>query len=252
MLNVPSIGIVVALPAEARSLERRRVGFASQVELAEGHWLCISGAGPERAAEAAQALIERRVDGLVSWGCAAALAAYLRPGHLVLADRVHGADDECHITDEVWRSCLSERLPPHLRQHAGALHESHRIVATHAEKHSLYSATGSLAVDMESAAIARAARASGLPFLAIRAIADHATMNLPAGVLRALNPRGDVRMGILLAHIARRPREIPELMALGRAFGAAMRTLGEVRAAAGPHFGFPHPPQPAPPLQPHE
>lgn len=249
---MPSLGIVIALPAEARSLDRRRVDFASQLELAEGHWLCISGAGPERATEAALALIERRVDGLISWGCAAALAEHLRPGHLVLADRVRGTDDECHVTDAGWRGRLAERLPRHLSQHTGALHESPRIVATHAEKRSLHQATGSLAVDMESAAIARAARASGLPFLAVRAIADHAAMNLPAAVLKALNPRGDVRMGVLLAHIARRPREIPELMALGRAFGAAMRTLGEVRVAAGPNFGFPHPPQPAPPLQTHE
>jgi adenosylhomocysteine nucleosidase len=249
---VPSLGIVIALPAEARSLDRRRVDFASQLELAGGHWLCISGAGPERASEAARALIERRVDGLVSWGCAAALAEHLRPGHLVLADMVRGADDECHVTDAAWRGRLAERLPRRLRQHAGVLQESRRVIATHAEKRSLHGATGSLAVDMESAAIARAAQSSGLPFLAVRAIADHAAMNLPAAVLKALNPRGDVRMGVLLAHIARRPREIPELMALGRAFGAAMRTLGEVRAAAGPHFGFPYPPQSAPPRQPHE
>jgi len=251
-LNVPSIGIVVALPAEARSLVRRKMDFATHVELAEGHWLYVSGAGPERATEAALALIERRVEGLISWGCAAALADHLRPGHLILAEQVRGADDEFHATDQAWRRRLAERLPRHLAHHEGPLQESSGFVATHGEKRSLHRATGSLAVDMESAAIARAARANGLPFLTVRAIADDAAMSLPGAVLNALNPRGDVRLGVLLAHIARHPREIPELMVLGRAFGAAMRTLGAVREAAGPHFGFPPQPEPAPPRQPHE
>jgi adenosylhomocysteine nucleosidase len=112
------------------------------------------------------------------------------------------------------------------------------VVGTRTEKASLQQQTGAVAVDMESGAIARRARAHNLPFLAVRAIADPAMMDFPGAVTRSLNPRGDVRILELLSHIARRPREIPDLIRLGQAFGAAVRTLQQVRQHAGPDFSF--------------
>jgi adenosylhomocysteine nucleosidase len=237
-LTVPSIGIVVALPAEARSLVRQRLGFESLHELPEGHWLTVSGAGPDAADRAVNRLIERKVNALISWGCAAAIAEHLVPGHLVLAEHIHGEDDQLHTTDTTWRQRLAANLHPQLKTQSGAIRESRRVVGTRTEKASLHQQTGAVAVDMESGAIARRARAHNLPFLAVRAIADPAMMDFPGAVTRSLNPRGDVRILELLSHIARRPGEIPDLIRLGQAFGAAVRTLQQVRQHAGPDFSF--------------
>jgi adenosylhomocysteine nucleosidase len=229
---------VVALPAEGRTVIRQRLTFDTLQELPGGHWLTVSGAGPGRAGEAANRLLDREVDGLVSWGCAAATVHHLRPGHLILPALILGENGESHPADPAWRARLSIRMPEELVSHAGPLRESATVVPTHAAKTAIHAATGSIAVDMESGAIARTALANNLPFLAIRAIADPAAMDFPGAVSRALNPRGDVRILTLLAQLARHPREAGELIALGRAFGAALRTLHRVRRAAGPDFGF--------------
>lgn len=244
MLTVPPIGIVAALPAEARTVVRRRLEFESLLELPEGHWLTVSGAGPERAHEAASRLMEHNVEGLMSWGCAAALAHHLRPGHLVLPEVVLDEEGHGHAVDLDWRRRLSTSLPSGLLSHGGHLVESARVVGTRAAKASLYASTGAIAVDMESAAIARVARDRCVPFLAVRAIADPAAMDFPGAVSRTLNPRGDVRRVALLGQLARHPWQIGELIALGRAFGAALRTLHQVRRVAGPDFRFTAPPEP--------
>lgn len=240
---MPSIGIIVALPDEARTLVRRRLGFDGLLELPEGHWLNVSGAGHARAREAASRLMERNVGGLMSWGCAAGIACHLRPGQLVLPEFILGEDGREHATDSTWRGRLSASLPAGFRAHGGLLTESTRVVATRAAKAALRAATGGIAADMESAAIARVAHAGNVPFLAVRAIADPAAMDFPSAVSLALNPRGDVRMTALLGQLARHPRQIGELIVLGRAFGAAMRTLTRVRRAAGPGFRFTAPPE---------
>lgn len=235
---MPSIGIVVALPAEARSVVQQRLGFESLHELPEGHWLTVSGAGPAAAEKAAIRLIEREVKALISWGCAAAITPELTPGHLILAAHIHGEDGQLHSTDPAWRQRLAANLPPQLQSHSGGIQESRRVIVTRSEKIALQKKTGAVAADMESAAIARKASAHSLPFLVVRTIADSATMDFPAAVTRALNPRGDVRMLELLGHIARRPSEIPDLIRLGQAFGAAVRTLHQVRKHAGSDFSF--------------
>lgn len=234
-----SIGIVVALPAEARSVVRQRLRFDALHELSGGHWLAVSGAGPERAQAAAQRLIDREVQALISWGCAAAIIGRLRPGHLVLPDAILSADGQSHAADKAWRERLSRTMPVHVVPHAGQLRESPRVISTRQEKSALHQLTGAIAVDMESAAVARVAGSRQLPFLAIRAIADPAAMDFPLAVTRALNPRGDVRMASLLGHLARQPAQVGELISLGRAFGAALRTLRQVRQAAGPDFCLP-------------
>lgn len=232
------IGFIVALPAEAPSLTRQRVDFDSLLPLPEGHWLAISGAGPDAAHEAATRLLAQGTTALVSWGCAAALAPDLKPGALVIPNRILGAKGDTLPVSPEWRGRLVQALTPTIPVIDGALQESRRIVATPAEKHALHLGTHAVAVDMESAAIARVAQRAQRPFLAVRVIADSAQMPLPAAVAQSLNPRGDVRMGDLLRHLVRHPGQIPELIRLGQAFGAALKTLRRVRALSGADCRF--------------
>ncbi len=238
------LGFVAALPDEARSLTGQRPGFGDLLQMPGGHWLAVSGAGAENARLAAARLLEQGVAGLVSWGCAAALDPALQPGDLVLPEHILGADRTAVETDAAWRGRFAQALDGKLALFSGFLAESPLIVASVTAKWTLHQATGAIAVDMESAAVARLAQANGLPFLAARAIADTSAMQMPAAVMAALNPRGDVRLGGLLAYTLRHPGQVAELIHLGRAFGSAMATLRTAKSLAGADFCFPPPPEP--------
>ena len=67
---------------------------------------------------------------------------------------------------------------------------SRTILATEDAKRAAWRETGALAVDMESAVVARAADAAGIPFLVLRAIADPAVRELPSAALIPLAENG--------------------------------------------------------------
>ena len=234
-----SIGILVALPDEARTLIRRRPSFESLTQLPRGHWLAVSGAGPEAAERHAHKLADQGVRGLMSWGCAAALHEALPSGSLLLPGHILSDRGESHLADPDWHARVKAVLELHHAPRIESLIESPKVVASSAEKQSLHQTSGAYSVDMESAAVARVAATRNLPFLAVRSVADDAALDFPPALLSALNPRGDVRMGALLAGLLQQPRAIPELMLLGRHFNAAMKTLHSARSILGEDFHYP-------------
>ena len=84
------LGIVIALDAEARTLAGRTGHFLSH----DSYQVMVSGPGPQRAEAAARALLAAGCDALMSFGLAGGLAPHLRPGALVLAERVLSAQGE--------------------------------------------------------------------------------------------------------------------------------------------------------------
>ncbi|BBA34315.1 hopanoid-associated phosphorylase [Methylocaldum marinum] len=228
-----SIGFVIALPAEARTLARRRAGFGELLELAGGHRLIVSGAGPNHAQNAASRLLELKVDALVSWGCAAALDHTLNSGDLVLPERILAPDGCEHSVCFEWHERVRRPLAPVLRITTGPLLGSSKIIAGSAEKQELHLASGAVAVDMESASVASVAKDGGLPFLAVRAVADPARMSLPASVTVAVDERGDVKLPKLLGHALANPADFITLARLGKAFYAATSTLRRTALVLG-------------------
>ncbi len=93
-----------------------------------------------------------------------------------------------------------------------------------------------MAVNLESAALARASRAAGVPFLALRAVTDEARHRLP-DFDRLMDAAGRLTPGAGLLYFLRHPREVPALVRLGpaaRVAGRALRagleqTLGRLR-----------------------
>ncbi len=65
-------------------------------------------------------------------------------------------------------------LSARLGQPAGALLAAEAVLASRAAKAAAWTATAALAVDLESGAVAQAARARGLPFAVLRAVCDPA------------------------------------------------------------------------------
>jgi adenosylhomocysteine nucleosidase len=106
------------------------------------------------------------------------------------------------------------------------------VLATVAEKAAAHAA-GADAVDLESAAVARAAAAAGLPFSVLRAICDEAGRALPRAAVVALDAKGRIGAGRVLGALLRQPGDIFALVALGRDAGRARTALlGRVGATS--------------------
>ncbi len=220
-----SVGLVVALPGEKRTLTKARVQSGRFSRLNDKTLILLSGIGPDKAADGAAILIRQGCTALLSWGCAAALDPELKPGELIIPEKILCANGEAFNTDQEWRGKLLDRLADHQIIHSGPITESRSLVGSAAEKLALCNQNGAIALDMESASIARLAARQNLPFVSIRAIADPANLDLPKPVSIAINQNGDLQLPLLLALIARDPSSIPGLVRLGLCFRAAQRRL---------------------------
>jgi adenosylhomocysteine nucleosidase len=227
------IGVVAALPAEARCLTGRG-GRGCRDECVR---VSLSGMGQTRAYRAARSLAGQGVSALVSFGTAGALAPRLAPGDVVLGTAVQ-FDREIIEADPDWSSRLAGMLDGRVRVGQGKILHTEIVLASPADKSRLFLTTAALAVDMETAGVARAAAEHGLPWLAIRAIVDAQGVSIPPLALDALSASGRPRLGKLLAGIARAPAVIPRLLRLGRDFRAARSALKTVVRLAGSGLGY--------------
>ena len=218
-------GIVVALPEELATLTSKKMAKGRCVFMAENVIVAYSGVGPVNAEAAAELLIAEGASRLISWGCAAALSAALKPGDLVLADKLIDAGNSEIAVNAAWLDHTINSLAHFVAVHTGHLAESVSLVSTGKEKRQLHANTGAVAVDMESSAVAKVARQNTLPFLSIRVIADPVTMTLPRAIDYSLNSQGDVVLGKLLLFLFLHPAELPGLIKLGLHFNAAKKTL---------------------------
>jgi adenosylhomocysteine nucleosidase len=98
-------------------------------------------------------------------------------------------------------------------------------VLTVAGKKSLFSQSQALAVDMESAGIARAAKERHLPFFILRAICDPAEEAVPRALSESLDENGGVRPFALLRSLSARPSLLLDMVRMGRHFTAAGHAL---------------------------
>lgn len=224
------IGLVIALPGELRTLGGARMRPGQILQLNSKTLVALSGIGLSQATRAAQLLIQKGSNALLSWGCAAALDAKLRPGDLVIPEQVLCADGSSFDTDRNWRCELIERLSSQPGIYRGAITESPTLVEQVAAKKALHERSRAIALDMESAATARVAASHRIPFVAIRAIADPADMALPAPVALSMDSEGTVNVLKLLGFVLRFPASIGAMVALSRSFRAAQERLRSTAA----------------------
>lgn len=224
----PLVGIVVALPEELATLTSQKLVRGACVAISENIVLAYAGAGSSNAEHAAQHLISLGANHLISWGCAGALSPQLKPGDLVVADRVISEQSSTFDTNTAWSHHVLNLLATTLSMTLDGMAESKHIVATSIEKQTIHRQTEAVALDMESGAVVRAAYNAGLPSLVIRAIADPVDMDLPQAVVQSLNNQGEVELKKLLRFLLTHPGEIPSLIKLGLHFNAAQKTLKTV------------------------
>lgn len=197
--------------------------------------LCL-GTGPKAAEKAAFALLGEGCQALLSFGIAGALDEQLRPGDVVLAEAVVTEREESFATDPAWRRRLYARLETTQGLRRGRLLGCDYPLLSKSAKHAASSRHAVVAVDMESHAVGRAARRSGVPFMAVRAVADPSDRAIPAWLTRAIDASGKPRVSVVavgaLAHLS----DVPQLFRLARDQRAALRALRRAAVDAGPLF----------------
>lgn len=186
----------------------------------------VAGGDAERAESLAREFADAGVSGLVSFGIAGGLDPILGPGTLVLSDAVLLPEGETVAADLRWRATLAASVTAV----GGLLYGSDRAISDVRYKARLFEDTSAVAVDMESRGVACAARAVGLPYLVLRAIADPADRAIPRAALAGLGPQGETKPFAVLVELLKRPTELPALLRVARDSKAALRAL----AAAAP------------------
>lgn len=232
----PLLGIVTALPAEARCLGVADAPVGVPVQMGDDALVIRCGIGRERAARAARALLDAGAGALLSWGTAAGLSRELEHGDLVLATDVVSRDGHHYTADGAWRQRLWQSVASSGRCHAGGLAEADGVLIGADDKLRLHTLSGALASDMETAAIAEAAHTAGVPMLIARAVSDSVNSRVPSCALAAVNADGDVDVGGCLWQLIRTPADLPALLRLAIGFRAACARLARVADLAGPDF----------------
>jgi adenosylhomocysteine nucleosidase len=171
--------------------------------------------GAAAAARAGAAIAAARPRAILAVGFCGALDPALAVGDLVAADEVvDEATGERFAADAALLAAAPGRR--------GVLVSARRIARLPEERAALEGA----AVDLESAALARAAAAAGVPFLAVRAVTDTTRHRLPdfermAAGADTLRPwRG-------VTYFVARPQELPRLIRVGAGARRAGRALAD-------------------------
>ncbi len=230
-------GIVVALLEEARCLGDVPAQQGRITSLGDDR-VCLCGIGPQHATDAARALLDDGAVALISWGTCGALRKGIDAGTLMMPVTVMDDSGVAYPVDLLWRQRVEQALPSTMTAQAGLLLSSIRPLARVAQKAAAHAATAAVAVDMESAAVAAVAAAAGVPFLALRVVVDRADQALPAAVLSTVDALGRPRLGPLLQTLVVHPLQLRQLMAVGRGFSAARRSLRQLAACAPARLAF--------------
>jgi adenosylhomocysteine nucleosidase len=199
-------------------------GLAAEARVARaaGFQVIVGAGDRERTTELVRAAV-RRAKCLISFGIAGGLAPHLRSGDVVLSAEVIAKDRHWRADDAFHRQV--GELANRLGAVQGPVLGTSVLLATEDDKARAWRETGALAVDMESAVVARAARAVGIPFLVLRTIADPATRELPPAALIPLTRRGNPALLKVLGDVVRRPSQIPVLCGLARETRQALCAL---------------------------
>ena len=197
-------GVIVGMRAEAEIARQ----FFSDVE--------ICGGDPELADRAADKLIARGVSGLISFGICGGLDPELACGELVVGTAVRGASE---TIESAWHSAFPAALA------RGLVYTPKKFLLEAGEKSDLHRASGACIADMESFAVARAARGANLPFAVLRAVADAAAQTLPKAVIGALDAQGRPRALPVLLSLLGDPGALPQLIAAARSSRIALDAL---------------------------
>lgn len=168
---------------------------------------------------------------LLICGFAGGLQENLPVGSLVLAANVlspTGKSGQLVQPPDASLLALAENVSVSgVRKVKGTLATVARVLTTASEKKTLAEQTGAMAVDMETAAAARAAEAQGIPWVALRAVTDGVNENLPLDFNALTDDDGNVDRSRVIRATLLRPWKIPGLMRLQSRSTLAAKNLAD-------------------------
>jgi adenosylhomocysteine nucleosidase len=210
--------IVTGLPQEAR------------IAAGPGMTVICSSSAPQQLRAMLRALDPAGVRGIISFGVAGGLDPSLQSGDVVIATEVVAGESRWRTASALTRDLAATPGLDQTRMIDGALAGSETIVATAYGKAELRQCTGAAAVDMESHIAAGYASENGLPFAALRVVADPASRSLPAVAADAIDANGRINAWKVLRGVALRPHAIPDLLRTARDFNRALAGLRGCRS----------------------
>jgi adenosylhomocysteine nucleosidase len=233
------LGIVTGLRFEA-AIARRAIEAAPFAGTDSATVAC-HGPGQVRGSSAAAELLAAGATALLAFGVAGGCDPALPPGAVVLSTGVRdlsaGGKGEVLYTNRDWHRRLKFRLLGSMLVKEALIASAADPVTGAAAKRGLFDELNAAAVDMESAAVARAAIEASVPFMALRAIVDGAGIGLPESALAGLGLDGGAQAAAVARTALRRPQDIPALIRLAFANNTAKKSLGRIAAATTPLFG---------------
>ena len=180
-----------------------------------------SGTGAARTTRATHTLLDGHTPKWVlSVGFSGALQPHLKVGDLVVAEAIVNAEGKGLSVPVQMQSAPKDGL------YVGKFLNTDQIVRTVSDKTKLGEATGAIAVDMESLAVARVCAERQVRFMAVRVISDDLTKDLPAEVLTIFGSSGFVRAGAVLSALWNRPSSWSDLWQLREQSIQAAARLG--------------------------
>lgn len=227
------LGLVVALPAEGRAMAggrwlRQDGWMVKRRFTADGEEIWVQcGIGPQRAAAAARWLVAQQVDCLAVFGVSGGLNPDLTTGDLVLASAVvdRCAGEKAFYLDLDVEGC--KQILPSLgfKVRCGSILTVSEPVLHPVKKAALFSEHDALAVDMESAAVARVAAETAIPCTVVRSICDPAQRAIPADAMDIIDQRGHLRWWRLFSALFKRPGMLLDLRRMQGDFSRALQSL---------------------------
>ena len=191
-----------------RCADGRELTYATRVGNVDVR-VTFTGVGPRAATVAAARTVFRdRPDVCIASGLAGGLDEALRVGEIVASGSVRSHDQRSvHIDPRLLALAVSggARSVP--------LYTSPTIVVGAAQKRCLSGFAS--AVDMESAVILSESVRRRIPCVAIRAISDRSTVDLPFDLNQALTERGSISPAPVVAALLRRPHAVWRLIRFG-------------------------------------
>ena len=169
----------------------------------------LTGIGRRAAAASAAVVFHDRPDLCIASGFAAGLSDALCVADVIASGKVRGPDGPTIDSDPsllaLAAACGAKPID--------TLYSAPSVVLSSEEKRRMSVVAD--AVDMESAAILAESRKRGVPGIAIRAISDPASRDLPIDFTRVLTADGGLSVARTIGALARRPHAVLGLVRLG-------------------------------------
>jgi adenosylhomocysteine nucleosidase len=169
----------------------------------------LTGIGPRAASAATAMVFQDRPDVCIASGLAGGLSQALRVADIIAAGTVRGPHGRT-IDSDPRLLALAGRCGARA---VNTLYSSETMVVNSEQKRRMSVIADT--VDMESATILGESRDRGVPGIAIRAISDPASVDLPLDFNPTLTDQGRLSLVRVMAALARHPRAVPGLVRLG-------------------------------------